>query len=67
MCKILKYKRSEIAVVEDSLSGLIYAKDAKMKFIFRYNPLKLKKIALFKNINSFFDLKKLILQINTKT
>ena len=67
MCKILKYKRSEIAVVEDSLSGLICAKDAKMKYIFRYNPLKLKKIALFKNINSFFDLKKLILQINTKT
>jgi HAD superfamily hydrolase (TIGR01509 family) len=58
--KKIKCKTSEIIVLEDSLTGVTAAKKAKIKYIFRYNPFKLKKIKSTVNISSFLPLKDFI-------
>jgi putative hydrolase of the HAD superfamily len=58
--KKLKCKAEEIIVIEDSLTGIKAAKKAKIKYIFRYNPLKLKLIKSVINVATFLPIKKFI-------
>ena len=58
--KKLKCKNYEVVVVEDSLTGISAAKNAKIKNIFRFNQFNLPNIKLVKNINNFLPIKKFI-------
>ena len=59
--KMLKCMPSEVIVIEDSENGIKAAKRARIKNIFKYNPviLQKKKLSKFvKNINSFSEILK---------
>lgn len=58
--KKLKCKHYEVLVVEDSLTGITAAKNAKIKNIFRFNQFNLQNIKSVKNIDNFLPIKKFI-------
>jgi len=55
--KELNCKTNEIIVIEDSITGIKAAKKAKIKYIFRYNPLRIKNVNHCVNINSLNSFK----------
>jgi len=59
--KMLKCMPSEVIVIEDSENGIKAAKRARIKNIFKYNPVilqKKKRNKFVKNINSFSEILK---------
>jgi HAD superfamily hydrolase (TIGR01509 family) len=54
----LNCKTSEVIVIEDSYAGLNSAKNAKIKYIIKYNPFIIKKIRNSFNIRKLYSLKK---------
>ena len=59
--KMLKCMPSEVIVIEDSENGIKAAKRARIKNIFKYNPVilqKKKRSKFVKNINSFSEILK---------
>lgn len=55
--KELNCKTNEIIVIEDSITGIKAAKKAKIKYIFRYSPLRIKNVNHCVNINSLNSFK----------
>jgi putative hydrolase of the HAD superfamily len=55
--KVLNCKTKEILVIEDSITGIKAAKKAKIKYIFRYSPLKIRNIKYCINIRSLNSFK----------